>query len=72
MNREFIYTLPWYSLFFKRCINSIEGGLIGLNGVKSVKVYLTDGKVDVAFDSNILCLKRIAEVIEDQGYDVIE
>jgi len=52
------------------CVNSIEGSLGKLNGVKSVKVHLDDGTVDVGFDSNTVTLETIKNEIEDQGYDV--
>ncbi|QKG85525.1 copper chaperone CopZ [Kroppenstedtia pulmonis] len=52
------------------CVNSIEGNVGKLNGVESVKVHLDEGKVDVTFDSNVMSLKEIKDVIEDQGYDV--
>lgn len=52
------------------CISSIEGNVGELSGVKSVKVHLQDGKVDVSFDPEQIELKDITEVIEEQGYDV--
>lgn len=52
------------------CVNSIEGNVGDLKGVESVKVHLDTGKVDVAFDSNIVSLNQITDVIEEQGYDV--
>lgn len=52
------------------CVNSIEGNVGELKGVNSVKVHLDEGKVDVTFDSNVVSLKEITDVIEDQGYDV--
>ncbi len=52
------------------CVNSIEGNVGKLNGVDSVKVHLSEGKVDVTFDSTILSLNEITEVIEEQGYEV--
>lgn len=52
------------------CVNSIEGNVGELNGIKSVKVHLDEGKVDVTFDPNVMSLKEIKDVIEDQGYDV--
>ncbi|MDF2036428.1 copper chaperone CopZ [Cytobacillus oceanisediminis] len=52
------------------CVNSIEGNVGKLNGVHVVKVYLNDEKVDVSFDSKMIALKEITDVIEDQGYDV--
>lgn len=52
------------------CINSIEGNVGKLKGVESVKVHLNEGKVDVTFDSNVVSVKEITDVIEEQGYDV--
>ncbi|MCP3738108.1 copper chaperone CopZ [Rossellomorea sp. BNER] len=52
------------------CVNSIEGNVGKVNGVQSVKVHLKDEKVDVSFDSKVVSLKEITNIIEDQGYDV--
>ncbi|MFC0270817.1 copper chaperone CopZ [Metabacillus herbersteinensis] len=52
------------------CINSIEGNVGKLNGVYFVKVHLNEEKVDVSFDSKVVSLKEITDIIEDQGYDV--
>lgn len=53
------------------CVNSIEGEVGKLDGVRSVKVHLNEGKVDVSFDANSISLQAIKDVIEDQGYDVM-
>ncbi|MDQ0233207.1 MULTISPECIES: copper chaperone CopZ [Bacillaceae] len=53
------------------CVNSIEGNVGKLNGVSEVKVHLSEGKVDVAFDSTVVSLDEIKETIADQGYDVV-
>ncbi|GIN39555.1 MULTISPECIES: copper chaperone CopZ [Heyndrickxia] len=52
------------------CVNSIEGSVGKLNGVKNVSVDLDNGKVQVQFDSNVVSLNEIKETIDDQGYDV--
>ena len=52
------------------CVNSIEGNVGKLNGVDSVKVHLSTGKVDVSFDSESTSLEKIIDEIEEQGYDV--
>ena len=52
------------------CVHSIEGNVGELKGVDHVKVHLSDGNVDVTFDPNIVDLKEITEVIEEQGYEV--
>lgn len=54
----------------RSCVNSIEGNLGKLSGVESVKVHFTEGKVEVAFDSNVLSLEEITTAIENQGYAV--
>ncbi|MFJ8069528.1 copper chaperone CopZ [Peribacillus sp. NPDC096447] len=52
------------------CINSIEGNVGKLNGVHFVKVHLNEEKVEVSFNSKMVSLKGITDVIEDQGYDI--
>jgi copper chaperone len=52
------------------CVQSIEGNVGKLTGVKSVKVHLDEGTVDVAFDPNSVSLKEIKDEIEEQGYEV--
>jgi copper chaperone len=52
------------------CVNAIEGNVGKLNGVSDVKVHLSEGKVDIAFDSAVISLDAIKETIGDQGYDV--
>ncbi|NYV67935.1 copper chaperone CopZ [Bacillus sp. Gen3] len=52
------------------CVNSIEGSVGKLNGVKNVSVDLDNGKVQVQFDSNVVSLNEIKDTIDDQGYDV--
>jgi len=52
------------------CVNSVEKSVGALTGVEQVKVNLTDGLVDVAFDETQVSLDQIKETIDDQGYDV--
>lgn len=63
-------TLTVQGMSCGHCVSSIEGNVGQLKGVESVKVHLSEGKVDVTFDSNAVSLKEITDVIEDQGYDV--
>jgi copper chaperone len=51
------------------CVNSIEGNVGKLNGVHFVKVHLNEEKVDVSFDSKLVSLKEITDIIEVHGYD---
>lgn len=52
------------------CVNSIEGSVGQLKGVKSVKVFLEAGNVEVEFNPSEVSLSKIKETIDDQGYDV--
>ncbi|MBI0579805.1 copper chaperone CopZ [Neobacillus cucumis] len=52
------------------CVNSIEGSVGKLAGVKSVNVHLKEGNVDVEFNPAEASLSKIKETIDDQGYDV--
>lgn len=54
------------------CVNKIEGNVGKLNGVESVKVQLSDGKVDVTFNDSTIDLGEIKGAIKDTGYEVIE
>lgn len=63
-------TLQVQGMSCRHCVNSIEGSVGELNGVKSVKVHLDKGTVEIEFDSNSVSLETIKEEIEDQGYDV--
>ncbi|HLR66844.1 MAG TPA: copper chaperone CopZ [Virgibacillus sp.] len=63
-------TLQVQGMSCGHCVNSIEGSVGKLNGVKSVKVHLDNGTVEIEFDANSVSLETIKEEIEDQGYDV--
>lgn len=52
------------------CVNAVEGSVGKLQGVKSVKVHLESGTVDVEFNPSDVSLNEIKETIDDQGYDV--
>jgi len=54
------------------CVNKVEGSVGKLNGVESVKVHLSDGKVDVDFNKDTVDLEEIKDAIKDTGYEVIE
>ncbi len=53
------------------CVKAIEGSVGKLQGVEKVAVDLTNGKVDVEYNSSDLLLETIRETIEDQGYEVV-
>ncbi|CAM4146559.1 copper ion binding protein [Lederbergia lenta] len=54
------------------CVNKIEGNIGKLKGVESVKVQLSDGKVDVTFNESTIKLGEIKDTIKNSGYGVIE
>ncbi|WP_251552395.1 copper chaperone CopZ [Neobacillus muris] len=63
-------TLKVIGMSCGHCVNSIEGSVGKLQGVKSVKVHLEAGNVDVEFNPSEVSLSKIKETIDDQGYDV--
>ncbi|GLO65062.1 copper chaperone CopZ [Oceanobacillus kimchii] len=63
-------TLKVQGMSCGHCISSIEESVGQLAGIKTVKVHLEDGNVDVTFDPEKVDLKDITEIIENQGYDV--
>lgn len=63
-------TLNVQGMSCNHCVNSIEGSVGNLPGVSKVKVYLTEGKVEVGYDNNQIALEKIKETIDDQGYEV--
>ncbi|MGN1385688.1 MAG: copper chaperone CopZ [Bacillus sp. (in: firmicutes)] len=52
------------------CVKAVEGSVGALNGVKEVKVELSEGKVEVHFDPAVVTVAAVKDVIDDQGYDV--
>lgn len=52
------------------CANKVEGNVSKISGVESVKVLLSDGKVDVSYNDNDVKLEEIKNTIEDTGYKV--
>ncbi|MBL5767475.1 copper chaperone CopZ [Heyndrickxia sporothermodurans] len=63
-------TLRVNGMSCNHCVNSIEGSVGKLQGVKTVKVHLDAGTVDVEFNPSDVSLNEIKETIDDQGYDV--
>lgn len=49
------------------CVKKIEGNVGKLNGIESVKVQLSEGKVDVTFNESIVNLKVIKGAIKGFG-----
>lgn len=53
------------------CEKSVKKALHALEGVEHVGVELKTGKVDVAYNNEVISLEAICEEIEDIGYDVV-
>jgi len=63
-------TLKVNGMSCDHCVNAVEGSVGKLEGVKTVKVHLNEGNVDVEFNPSEVSLDKIKETIDDQGYDV--
>jgi P-type Cu+ transporter len=51
------------------CTSSIESGFKGINGVASVSVNLVMGRAVIHHDPTKLSPEKVAEIIEDRGFD---
>ncbi|AOT69189.1 urease accessory protein UreH domain-containing protein [Geosporobacter ferrireducens] len=54
------------------CETRIEAAISGLDGVYEVKASFRRTKVEIVFDQNRISRERFIEVIEKQGYEVLE
>lgn len=52
------------------CVKSVEGSVGALAGVNEVKVNLSEGLVEVAFNEAQVSLDQIKETIDEQGFDI--
>jgi copper chaperone len=64
-------TLKVEGMSCNHCVNAIEGSVGKLEGVSKAKVNLTEGNVDLEYDSSKVSLEKIKDMIDDQGYDVV-
>jgi copper chaperone len=53
------------------CEKAVKGALSELDGVKNIVVYLSEGKVEVEFESTNVTVEKLKETIEEQGYEVV-
>ncbi|KAJ5476536.1 ATPaseP-typeK/Mg/Cd/Cu/Zn/Na/Ca/Na/H-transporter [Penicillium sp. IBT 31633x] len=53
------------------CTSAVEGAFQGLNSVRDVSVSLIMGRAAVQHDSSALAPAKIAEIIEDCGFDAV-
>lgn len=52
------------------CVQSIEGALAPLDGVRAARVDLDTTSVDVSWDPAVTSRDDLVTAIEDQGYEV--
>jgi len=54
------------------CENRIESQLNQTIGIKKATVSYSNGTAQISYDSNIITMKDIVQIIEEVGYEVIE
>lgn len=54
------------------CEKAVKGALGNVKGVEDVQVDLAAKTVKVEYDEENVTIPQLTEVIEDQGYDVVE
>jgi copper chaperone len=55
----------------EHCVKAIKNGLLELDGIIDVKVYLEEGTVTVEYEPSKVTIDNIKNVIEDAGYEVV-
>ena len=50
------------------CTSAVEGGLEGVEGVRSISVSLLSERAAVEHDASVITPEQIAEIIEDRGF----
>lgn len=63
-------TLTIPGIHCEHCQNAIEGALGDLEGVRSARVSVPAGTVDVDYDESVVSLDAIRDTIIEQGYDL--
>ncbi|KAL1958195.1 hypothetical protein VTO42DRAFT_5050 [Malbranchea cinnamomea] len=64
-----ITTLSVQGMTCGACVAAIEGGFTDVSGVKSITVSLLSERAVVEHDRNLITPEKIAEIIEDRGFD---
>lgn len=64
-------TLTVKGMSCEHCVRAIEENVGKQQGVVDVKVDLDQATVDVRFDSKQVNDQQIIQIIEEQGYDVV-
>ncbi|WP_226085193.1 copper chaperone CopZ [Mesobacillus sp. S13] len=52
------------------CEKAVKNALMGVDGVSSVVVSLSEGKAEVEYDASKAEVSKMKSAVEDQGYDV--
>lgn len=53
----------------EKCVDSVHGAVVGMDGVKTVSVELANDQATVTFDDSVTSAEKIAEAINESGYD---
>lgn len=56
----------------QHCVSAVQKGLLDLPGISEVQVDLSSGKVSFNMDDSKMNMDKIAEAIEDMGYDFVK
>lgn len=52
-----------------KCVDSVHGATVGLDGVISIAVDLADDQATVTFDDSKTSAEKIAATIDEAGFD---
>lgn len=64
-----VVTLSVEGMTCSSCVNTVEAGLMRIEGVRSVKVALLAGKAEVQFAGGTTSAEELRSAVEDLGYD---
>ena len=53
----------------EKCVDSVHGATVGMDGVISIAVDLADNQAMVTFDDAKTSAEKIATAIDDAGFD---
>ncbi|KIY21571.1 MULTISPECIES: copper chaperone CopZ [Mesobacillus] len=52
------------------CENAVKNAIMGVDGVASVMVSLSEGTAEVEYDASKAEISKMKAAVEEQGYDV--
>lgn len=56
----------------EHCVKAVNNAVSALPGIETVSVDLSEGKVEVTYNSDVTSLDKIKFEIEDQGYEIVD